>query len=85
MILNYGYVDQQGGQLQLLRVSVGEDDTAVPGAKASQGEGGLADEIGITEHILVLHQEPDERHVRIEDLELANVVPNRIYSVVRWK
>lgn len=85
VIRNNGYMNQQGGELQLLRVPISQDHTTVSSANASQWEGGLAYKIGISEHILVLHQETDERHVGVENFELANVVPYRVYAIVSWK
>lgn len=85
MILYDGDVDQQRGQLQLLGVSIGEDDAPVAGAQAAQRVSGLPDEIGIPEHVLVLHQEPDQRQVWVVDHKLADVIPYWVYSVVGWK
>ena len=43
---------------------------------------GLTEEVGITEHVDVLNDEPQQSHGRINDVKLARLRPDRIETIV---
>ena len=51
-------------------------------AKAADGEAGLTEEVWISKHIFILNDEAEQGNVRVDDVELANVVPRRVQPVV---
>ena len=51
-------------------------------AEAADGEAGLTEEVWISKHIFILNDEAEQCNVRVDDVELANVVPRRVQPVV---
>ena len=52
---------------------------------ARQRKRRLAEEVWIAEHVDVLHDEPQQRHRRIDDIKLARLGPDRIETIIHWK
>ena len=42
----------------------------------------MAEEVGVSEHVFILHDEAQQGDVRVDDVELADVVPRRVQTVV---
>ena len=78
-------MNEQGAQFQVLVVLVLEGHGVEAGLERSHGERGLSDEVGISEHVLVLGHEPDQGQLRVEDLEFTALVPYRVEPVVLWR
>jgi len=49
---------------------------------ARQRKRRLAEEVWIAEHVDVLHDEPQQRHRRIDDIKLARLGPDRIETII---
>ena len=49
---------------------------------AADGKVGLAEEVRITKHVLVLHDEAQQCHVGVDDVKLARLVPDRVDAVI---
>lgn len=60
-------------------------DTAEASLHGLHGVGGLAKEVGIPEHVLVLHHKADECQVRVKNIKLTCLTPHRVKTIVRWK
>ena len=51
-------------------------------SEAADGEAGLTEEVWISKHIFILNDEAEQCNVRVDDVELADVVPRRVQPVV---
>ena len=74
--LGAGHLHQQAAQLQLLAVAVLQLDTPVARHQELDGEGGVTDEVGVSEHVLVVNTEPDQSHLRVENPQVEGLVPD---------
>jgi len=44
----------------------------------------LAEEVWIAKHVHILHDKPEQRHRRIDDIKLARLWPDRVETVIHW-
>lgn len=77
--------NEQCARLQFLVHRVLERNGTEPGLQAQDREHGLADEVGIPEDVLVLRDEPQQREVGVDDVEVAALVPDRVEAIVDCK
>ena len=81
--LGAGHLHQEAAQLQLLAVAVLQLDTPVARHQELDREGGVTDEVGVSEHVLVVNTEPDQSHLRVENPQVEGLVPDGVEPVVR--
>ena len=75
-------MNEQTTQLQFFVVLVLEWNGTEPGLQGVDRERGLPDEVRVSKHVLVLCNESDERHVRIEDFKFTSLVPDRVETIL---
>ena len=86
LLVRLSYVDmnEEAAQLKLLIVRVLQLHRAEASLDAGQRVDGLADEVGITKHVLILNRKPQQGEVGVHDVKLASFIPDRIEPSLLW-